>query len=170
MTTRRVTGSGVLVLTALLIAAGALAAAALTGPSTSVGTEERARDIAAGLHCPVCTDLSAADSPAPLARQMRQQIRQQLAAGETADEIRQGFVSAYGPSVLMSPPNHGWGRAVNLAPLAVLAGAILLGGVIARRGLRSRETAGGEDRTPVLAPEGLERVEQALAKLRREEP
>ena len=72
---------------------------------------QQVQQIAAGLHCPICKDLSVADSPAPLAQQMRQQIAQQLAAGRSPDEIRAGFVAAYGDSVLMSPPRHGLGRA-----------------------------------------------------------
>src|SRR3954452_18053181 len=69
---------------------------------------------------------------------MREQIRRQLAAGRTPAEIRQGFVAAYGPTVLMCPPDRGWGRAVHVAPFAVLGVAVLLGGLLVRRGLQSR--------------------------------
>jgi tetratricopeptide (TPR) repeat protein len=89
----------------------------------------------------VCKDLSAADSPAPIARQMREQIRQQLAAGKTPAEIRRGFVAAYGPTVLMSPPDEGWGRAVHLAPLVILVGGLAFGGAMLRRALRRRAQA-----------------------------
>ena len=55
---------------------------------------QQVQQIAAGLHCPVCKDLSVADSPAPLAQQMRQEIAQKLRSGESADQIRAGFVAA----------------------------------------------------------------------------
>jgi cytochrome c-type biogenesis protein CcmH len=129
---------GALLVAALLVALGALAVVGLGergGPATA---QQQAHEIAAGLRCPVCKDLSAADSPAPLARQMREQIRRKLAAGETPAQIRRGFVAAYGPTVLMSPPDEGWGRAVHLAPLVVLAGGVLLGAALLRRALRRR--------------------------------
>jgi cytochrome c-type biogenesis protein CcmH/NrfF len=140
MSTRRPTGS-VVVLAALLVAAGALILVGVSGDGGPPTRAQQAHDIAASVRCPVCKDLSAADSPAPLARQMRTEIRSRLADGATPAEIRQGFVEAYGPSVLMSPPDRGWGRAARLAPFAVLGVAILLGGLLVRRGLRSRRGA-----------------------------
>jgi cytochrome c-type biogenesis protein CcmH len=132
---------GALLVAALLVAVVALVVVALAGRSASVPQQQQAHEIAAGLHCPVCKDLSAADSPAPIARQMREQIRQQLAAGKTPAEIRRGFVAAYGPTVLMSPPDEGWGRAVHLAPLVILVGGLAFGGAMLRRALRRRAQA-----------------------------
>src|SRR5204863_8403839 len=82
---------------------------------------KQVQQIAARLHCPVCKDLSVADSTAPLAQQMRQEIAQKLRAGESADQIRAGFVAAYGESVLMSPPRQGVAGVVYFLPLPVLA-------------------------------------------------
>ncbi|HVH94363.1 MAG TPA: cytochrome c-type biogenesis protein CcmH, partial [Nocardioidaceae bacterium] len=137
---------GALLIAALLVALAALVVVALTGRSTPATPQQKAHEIAAGLHCPVCKDLSAADSPAPLARQMREQIGQQLAAGRTAGQIRRGFVAAYGPTVLMSPPDEGWGKVVHLAPLFVLVGGLTLGGALLRRALRRRPEV--EDAVP----------------------
>jgi cytochrome c-type biogenesis protein CcmH len=129
---------GAILVVALLVGLTALVVVALAGRSAPVSPQQQAQEIAAGLHCPVCKNLSAADSPAPLARQMREQIRQQLAAGRTPEEIRRGFVEAYGPTVLMSPPDEGLGRAVHLAPLVVLVTGLALGGALLRRALRRR--------------------------------
>jgi cytochrome c-type biogenesis protein CcmH len=129
---------GALLVAALLVALTALVVVALAARSAPVSPQQQAHEIASGLHCPVCKDLSAADSPAPLAGQMREQIRQQLAAGRTPAEIRSGFVAAYGPTVLMSPPDEGLGRAVHLAPLVVLVTGLTLGGALLRRALRRR--------------------------------
>ena len=156
MSTRRMTRPGVVVLAAVLVAFAALAVAAFGRPGTPVTRAQQAHDIASSLHCPVCKDLSAADSPAPLARQMREQIRQKLAAGASPAQIRSDFVDAYGPSVLMSPPNQGWGRAAHLAPLVLLSVAVLLGAATVRRGLRSRADmdapSAGESRREVELP------------------
>jgi len=176
MSARRPTRSGALLIAAVAVALAALSGTVLGSRGDPPTTEQQAHDIASSLHCPVCKDLSAADSPAPLARQMREQIRQQLADGATPAQIRQGFVEAYGPTVLMSPPNRGWGRAAHLAPLALLAVAALVGGATVRRGLRSRATtettdAGTAiDHPGALPPAARLRVEQALAQLQREEP
>src|SRR5262244_4193805 len=86
---------------------------------------QQVQQIAAGLHCPICKDLSVADSPAPLAQQMRQEIAQKLRAGESADQIRAGFVAAYGDSVLMSPPRHGVAGAVYYLPVLILAAGLI---------------------------------------------
>jgi len=148
---------GIVLVAAALVAIGILVAVALAGRSAPPDPRQQAHELAAGLHCPVCKDLSAADSPAPLARQMREQIRRQLAAGRTPAEIRQSFVAAYGPTVLMSPPDQGWGRAVRLAPLVVLLGGLTVGGLVLRRGLRQR-------RAPDAAP-GREAVLRQLEDL-----
>src|SRR5262249_56747310 len=79
------------------------------------------QEIASGVHCPICKDLSVADSSAPLAQQMRQEIAEKVRAGESAAQIRAGFVAAYGDSVLMSPPRQGVAGAVYYVPLVVLA-------------------------------------------------
>ena len=170
MRTPRSTVAGAMVVAAVLLALGSLTAAALTARGAPVTRAEQAHEIAAALHCPVCKDLSAADSPAPLARQMRKQIRQQLDSGASPEQIRQGFVTAYGRSVLMSPPNQGWGRAARLAPPVLVGLAILLGGMTVRRGLGSPAAADRAHRPAALTLEARDRVEQALARLRQEEP
>ena len=146
MSARRPTGS-VVVLAALLVAVGALLLVGFSGDGTPTRAQQ-AHAIAASVRCPVCKDLSAADSPAPLARQMRAEIRSRLASGATPEEIRQGFVAAYGPTVLMSPPDRGWGRVARLAPIAVLGVALILGGLLVRRGLRSRRDGPAADSAP----------------------
>jgi len=170
MTRRRWNAVDAVVVVALMAALVALATVALADRSARPTADEQAHDIAASLHCPVCKDLSAADSPAPLARQMRAQIRERLADGAGPAEIRQEFVASYGTSVLMSPPDHGWGRAVNLAPLALLAGAALVGAGVLRRGLRSPTPEGPNGEALQLDDESRRRLEDALAQLSREEP
>jgi hypothetical protein len=70
----------------------------------------------------------------------------------------------------MSPPEHGWGRAVNFAPLALLAGAALIGAAVLRRGLRSPTPAGLNGEPLPLDDEARRRLEDALVQLSREEP
>jgi len=92
--------------------------------------ERRMLDIASGLRCPVCQNLSVADSTSELARDMRALIVDQLRAGKTPEEIRAYFVSKYGPWILLAPPARGIGLLVWVLPafgaVAALAGAVLV--------------------------------------------
>ena len=96
---------------------------------------DRVHEIAAGLRCPVCQNLSVADSPSRLAGEMRAEIGDKLAAGQTPEEIRAFFVDRYGEWVLLAPTKEG----LNLLPWAVpivgvLAGAALWFALVRRRG------------------------------------
>lgn len=159
----------VLAVLALLTAAGALVWGATADRAPT--DQERATAIASGLRCPVCTDLSAADSSAPLARQMRTEIRQQVAAGVSDEEIRRGFVEAYGPSVLLTPPADGLGRVAHLLPVLVLAAAAVGGAAVLVRGRRS-VSRGGPGPAGSDAGSSTDRalVDRALADLLKEEP
>jgi cytochrome c-type biogenesis protein CcmH len=163
--------SALVVVVAALAAAAVLGFVAVRGHQRPESRTEQVQRIAAGLHCPICKDLSVADSPAPLAQQMRQQIDQQLAAGRSPDQIRSGFVAAYGDSVLMSPPKHGLGRAVYYLPLSVLAGGALLVAFLFRRWRRPSTPDGSapEAAAPLSAAQRLA-LRRAVERLRAEEP
>jgi cytochrome c-type biogenesis protein CcmH len=140
------------------------------GRTAPVGEAERVQQIAAGLHCPVCKDLSVADSPAPLAQQMRQEFAEKVHAGESADQIRAGFVAAYGESVLMTPPKHGLAGAAYHLPLIVMVLGLLVSFLLLRRWLhkpQSEPLAG--DSVPLSASQ-RRAVDVAIARLREEEP
>ena len=124
----------------LLVALGALAAVAARGPAPASTPAERVHAIATGLRCPVCRDLSVADSPAPLARQMRDQIAEGLAVGKSPESIRREFVAAYGESVLLVPARRGVGLVAWVAPALLLAGG-MLAAVLAVRRWRARGAA-----------------------------
>lgn len=92
----------------------------------AVGTDPafdaRAARLADQLRCPVCLGNSVQDSPSELAHDMRQLIREQLAAGKTDAEIKQFFVERYGEWVLLNPEPRGFNLVVWLLPLVVVAG------------------------------------------------
>ncbi len=60
--------------------------------------------LAAELRCLVCQNQSIADSAAPLAVDLRGQIREQLTAGKSDNEIYAYMVARYGNFVLYRPP------------------------------------------------------------------
>jgi cytochrome c-type biogenesis protein CcmH len=86
--------------------------------------EELTRHVSAQLRCPVCQGLSLADSPSELAREMKDVVRDQLAAGRTPDEVKAYFVAKYGEWILLEPPRRG----VNLLAY-VLPGAAAVAGL-----------------------------------------
>src|SRR5262249_36403519 len=127
---------GMLVPVALAAGLAALVIVA-AGGHPPASQAQQVQQIAAGLHCPICKDLSVADSPAPLAQQMRQEIARKLRAGESADQIRARFVAAYGDSVLMSPPRQGVAGAVYYLPWLILAAGLITAFALLRRWLRA---------------------------------
>jgi cytochrome c-type biogenesis protein CcmH len=159
---------GLLVLLALAAGLATLIIVAVAGhPPASQA--QQVQQIAAGLHCPICKDLSVADSPAPLAQQMRQEIAQKVRAGEPADQIRADFVAAYGESVLMSPPRQGVTGAVYYLPLAVLAAGLLTAFMVLRRWLRAPQPDPPGAGPPQLSATQRRAVAKAVARLREEE-
>lgn len=97
------------------------------GPLDDPALEARATKLAAQLRCPVCQGLSIHDSPSPLAQDMKDLIRSQVAAGATDDDVRGYFISKYGEWVLLEPKASGFNLLVYILPwLALLAGAGLI--------------------------------------------
>jgi cytochrome c-type biogenesis protein CcmH len=166
----RTAAPALLVILALVSCVVTLTIVAARGRSAPVGEAQQVQEIAAGLHCPVCKDLSVADSPAPLAQQMRQQIAEKVHAGQSADQIRAGFVAAYGESVLMTPPKHGLAGTAYHLPLIVLAFGVLVSFVLLRRWLHKPEPDPVPGDSAPLSSSQRRAVDAAIARLREEEP
>ncbi len=78
--------------------------------------------VASQLRCPVCQGESIQESPAELAKEMRQVVREQLAAGRSSEEVKAYFVSKYGEWILLEPKAHGANLTVYLLPFVHVAG------------------------------------------------
>jgi cytochrome c-type biogenesis protein CcmH/NrfF len=66
--------------------------------------ERRVTGLAHELRCLVCQNQTIADSNAPLAVDLRNQIREQLAAGKSDGDVIDFMVARYGDFVLYRPP------------------------------------------------------------------
>jgi len=90
----------------VLIAASPLAARAADAIPTEKDPVAAARvvKLSEKLRCLVCQNQTIADSNADLAADLRRQIREQVAAGKTDDEILDFMVARYGDFVLYQPP------------------------------------------------------------------
>ncbi|MEM1274826.1 MAG: cytochrome c-type biogenesis protein [Pseudomonadota bacterium] len=88
--------------------------------------EDRAREISAGLRCPVCRNESIDESNAEIARDLRLLVRERLVAGDSDAAVIAHIVERYGEFVLLNPPARGstWILFLSIPALA-LAGATL---------------------------------------------
>jgi cytochrome c-type biogenesis protein CcmH len=96
--------------------------------------EKRTAALAAELRCLVCQNQTLADSNAPLAVDLRNQIREQIAAGKSEQDVLDFMVARYGDFVLYRPPLKASTIALWVGPFVLLvAGAFLLYRMIRRR-------------------------------------
>jgi len=73
-------------------------------PCWAQDLEHRAAALERELRCLVCQNQSLAESNAPLAMDLRNQIREQLAAGKSEREVVDYLVARYGDFVRYRPP------------------------------------------------------------------
>ena len=99
--------------------------------------EERARNLSKKLRCLVCQNQSIDDSDADLARDLRREVRSQIAAGTSDGAIIDQLRAKYGDYVLLNPPLDQATLFLWLSPL----GFILLGGLIVMMARRQRGAA-----------------------------
>lgn len=93
----------------------------------------RAVALAHKLRCLVCQNQSIADSEADLAKDLRRQIDEQIAAGRSDKEIIAFMTDRYGDFVLYQPPLKPMTWALWLGPALLLIGAALAMGNSVRR-------------------------------------
>jgi cytochrome c-type biogenesis protein CcmH len=110
----------------------------------------RAARLEREIACPVCEGQSVAESNAPEARAMRDDIPARIAAGETDAQIKAAYVSRFGPQVLLAPSNRGIDLVAWAFPVAVLLVGVAGIGVVVRRWSRTpRLTATADDEAVV---------------------
>lgn len=88
--------------------------------------EAKAQALMLTLRCVKCQSQSIADSDAPLAGDMRSQVRQRIAAGEEPEAIRGWLIERYGDYVSYAPRVTAMTWPLFAAPLALLVLAALL--------------------------------------------
>ncbi|HYR37357.1 MAG TPA: cytochrome c-type biogenesis protein [Burkholderiales bacterium] len=96
--------------------------------------ERRVTNLAHELRCLVCQNQTIADSNAPLAVDLRNQIREQLAAGKSERDVVDFMVARYGDFVLYRPPLKASTVLLWVGPFAsLIAGFYLLISFLRRR-------------------------------------
>jgi cytochrome c-type biogenesis protein CcmH len=119
----------------LALAATAWAAAAQEGFDDPV-LDARYRALTREIRCPKCLNENIAESKAPVAADLRREVRRLIAEGASDDEVKTFLSSRYGEFVLYRPRLTPTTFAVWAAPFLLLA----LGGLVFWRVLAARTT------------------------------
>ena len=96
--------------------------------------QDRFNDLTEELRCLVCQNQNLADSDAPLAHDLREEIFTMMQSGQSDTEIKSFLMERYGDFVLYRPPLQGNTLVLWLAPAVLLFG----GGVMVVLNIRKR--------------------------------
>jgi cytochrome c-type biogenesis protein CcmH/NrfF len=100
--------------------------------------EKAAQALMMTLRCLTCQSQSIADSDAPMAGDMRNQVRQRIAAGEDPEAIRAWLIERYGDWVSYQPQVTSMTWPLFAAPVVLL----LFAAIIARKRFGKARTTG----------------------------
>lgn len=141
---------------ALLALAGLARANEAQNVSADPALESRVQALSAELRCLVCQNQSLADSHAPLAIDLKNQVREQLAAGRSERDVIDYMTQRYGDFVLYRPPF----KAATVLLWAGPALLLLIGATLFWRSLKA-----GQAQAPAapVAADDAARAEALLA-------
>lgn len=109
--------------------------------------DERARRIGDSVMCPACSGETVSNSQAPVAVNIRKQIANRIAEGQSDAEIKDALVAAYDDRIELNPPRTGIAALVWVLPVAGLVAALAGLAVVFRRWrVAGAPTATAEDR------------------------
>lgn len=146
----------VLLFCAALLAAAPLYAKQAVPAADDPVAEKRAVALEEQLRCLVCQNETIAASQADLAKDLRKEIREQIKAGKSDDQIKQFLVDRYGDFVLYKPPLKATTVLLWAGPFALLlVGVIVLFVYLRRRRTRVERAS--------LSDEQRSRAEALLA-------
>ena len=142
---------------ALALAAGA-AFAQQSAPD--VAFEARLKLLEADLRCLVCQNQTLADSNAPLAEDLRREVRALALSGKSDAEIRTFLVARYGDFVLYDPPVKESTWLLWFGPFLLRGGGVVAGLAIGRR--RRRQDASADAGAPATSADAAARARALL--------
>jgi cytochrome c-type biogenesis protein CcmH len=141
---------------ALLFALAPVAAKEAAPAAEDPALEQRMMVLAEELRCLVCQNQTIAESNASLAQDLRQQVREQIAAGKSDDEIVNFMTTRYGDFVLYRPPLKGTTVLLWAGPALLLVAGFAMLVVV----LRKRRAAAADVES--LSDEDRERAKRLL--------
>ena len=122
----------------LFIFSSSLLAGTATPLAKDPALEARLKAMSQELRCLVCQNSTLADSDAPLAEDLRNEIRGQMRAGKTDEQITDYLVERYGDFVRYRPPVNKATAILWFGPFLLL----LIGGFVLYRVLKKQAREG----------------------------
>ena len=144
----------------LLVLALSLAA---TAAFADDALDARLKSLESQLRCLVCQNQTLAESEAPLAADLRKEVRELAQSGKSDDAIRAYLVARYGDFVLYNPPVKPVTYLLWFGPFLLLAGGIAVWWVLLRR--RAGHIMGDEAAVRVAATNDDSAIARARALL-----
>jgi cytochrome c-type biogenesis protein CcmH len=93
--------------------------------SNDQSLDQRTMRLAAEMRCLVCQNQTLADSNAPLANDLKKELREKLASGMTDQQVIDFMVQRYGDFVLYKPPLQANTWLLWFGPFLLLVGGLL---------------------------------------------
>lgn len=123
-----------LIVLGLLISFAGFTVAKEAQPNEDPQIEQRLKNLTEQLRCLVCQNETLADSRADLAEDLRKQVREQMKAGKSDQEIIAYLTQRYGDFVLYNPPVKATTYLLWFGPFVLLiAGTFVLFRFVKRR-------------------------------------
>jgi cytochrome c-type biogenesis protein CcmH len=117
-----------------LVFAGGASVVAAQEEFDDPALNERYRALTREIRCPKCLNENIAESKAPVAAELRREVRRLLGEGASDDEIKTFLSSRYGEFVLYRPRLTATTLAIWAAPFLLLAlGAVVFWRILAAR-------------------------------------
>lgn len=132
----------------LLVAAVLAMGAATVEPDAQLkdpAQEAHARNLFRQVRCLVCQNESIYDSHAPLAEDLRQIVRQQVAQGRSDAEIQTFLTDRYGEFVLFTPRFSAANAVLWITPFAIVGVGLVLLVVFRRRAVALESPLSAEE-------------------------
>ena len=151
---------------AILLVVAWFASLALAQTPAGPDLDARLKRLENELRCLVCQNQTLAESNAPLAEDLRKEVRALAVSGKSDAEIKQYLVARYGDFVLYQPPLQSNTWLLWIGPFALLVGGAAIWYAIVRR----RKRGGDDDDEP---PSSGTSPDEAVARARQiiyEEP
>ncbi len=117
--------------------------------------DEPTYQIAKQLNCPTCAGRNLADCPTETCAQWKAEIKAQLDAGKSAEEVLTYFQARFGPTVLQEPPKSGVTAPLWAAPVGAAVVFLAVAGLVmwraARRNAETPALAATDNSDPFIA-------------------
>ena len=155
-----------LLLILAVITTALLATVVIAKAQEGTPSDDEVNAVAKKLYCPVCpnTPLDVCETKA--CEDWRAQIKDQLAAGWSEQQIIDYFVAQYGERVLAEPQRKGFSSFVWMLPvIAVLLGGVVVWQVLKSWRIRRKQPVAISASSTSIPPEILARIEKELKEM-----